>query len=121
MEENMHQDSVLPIIKCPTCHIEVRQTDYFCFNCGKNLHPKPLSISPTTQIAYYIGSIILLPMGIIWGFKYLKESNPKAKIVGIICIALTIIVLVIVVNVTVKLINTVNDQVNSQMQNIMQF
>lgn len=106
---------------CPMCHIQVRQTDYFCFNCGKNLHPKPLSTSIMTQITYYVGSVVLPPMGVIWGFKYLKESNPKAKIVGLICIALTIAILVIAVVATIRLINTVNNQVNSQIENLMQF
>ena len=103
---------------CQSCHIQVRPTDYFCFNCGKSIHPKPLSISVATQLTYYVGSIILPPMGFIWGYKYLKETDPKAKMVGLVCYIITIVVLVLAVKVTVDLINTVNTQVNSQIQNI---
>src|ERR1700690_2123516 len=59
---------------CPMCHIQVRLTDYFCYNCGKNLHPKPLSTSIEIQILYYVGSLVLPPMGFIWGFRYIREN-----------------------------------------------
>jgi len=106
---------------CTQCHIQVRESDYFCFNCGKNLKPKPLSTSALTQCMYYLGSIFLPPMGFIWGIRYLREKSPVAKVVGIICIALTIIVLIIAVQATVAVMNTVNQQINSQTQNFMQF
>lgn len=95
---------------CPKCHQQVRPTDYFCYNCGTNLHAKPLSTSLTQQLVYYSGSIVLPPMGIIWGMRYLRESHIKSKVVGIVCIVLTIIELVFIVQVTVNLIHTINIQ-----------
>jgi hypothetical protein len=82
---------------CSQCHVAVRVSDYFCFNCGKNLKPKPLSTSVSTQLIYYAGSVFLPPMGIIWGIKYLKEKESKAKIVGIVCITITVVVLIVAV------------------------
>ena len=65
---------------CPKCHAIVRPTDYFCYNCGKNLKPAPLSLAVDKLAMYYIGAVLLPPMGIIWGWKYYKEGNPTAKI-----------------------------------------
>jgi hypothetical protein len=101
---------------CPSCHIEVRQTDYFCFNCGKNLKPKPPSTSLTTQILVYLESFFLPPYGIIIGIRYLRGKSVKLKIIGIILILLTILSLLIFVKLTRDLINTVNTQVNNQLQ-----
>lgn len=117
--EPLRPDSVLSPSLCSRCHVQVLAKDYFCFNCGNNLRPKPLSTSISTQIVYYVGSIVLPPMGVIWGIKYLRERNLKAKIVGLICIPLTVLVLAVAVNLAITLINTVNSQINSQMQNIM--
>lgn len=117
--DEVHSETA-PVV-CPFCHIQVRQTDYFCFNCGKNLHPKPLSTSVVTQIGYYLGSVLLPPIGIIWAVRYLREKSIRAKMIGIVCLVLTVSILILAVSVTVAFINTVNDQVNTQMQNLMQF
>lgn len=106
---------------CSSCHIVVRPTDYFCYNCGKNLRPKPLSISWENQVLIYIGSVLLPPMGFIWGFRYLREKEEKSKMIGIVAIILTIVVLVVVLKLSIDLINTINTQVNTQVQNLMQF
>lgn len=106
---------------CPSCHLQVRNTDYFCFNCGKNLHPKPPSTSISSQTSLYIGSLLLPPMGIIWGLRYLRQPDRESKIVGVIAIILTIVILVLLTQFTVNLINTVNEQVNSQLQSLQGF
>lgn len=104
---------------CPACHIAVKPTDYYCYNCGKNLKPKPASTSWITQLSLYVGSIILPPMGIIWGIRYLREKESNAKIIGMICIILTVVVLVVAIQATINLVNYVNNQVNIQTQNLM--
>ncbi|SRR5258706_3796632 len=101
---------------CPKCHITVKPTDFFCFNCGSNLRPKPLSTTLSTQLLYYIGSLLLPPLGVIWGIRYLKESNQTAKIVGAICIILTLISLFIGIVLTINTINAVNSQLSKQLQ-----
>lgn len=106
---------------CPKCHVIVRATDFFCYNCGKNLHPKPLSTSLITQAMYYAGALILPPMGIIWGIRYLRQAENKAKVVGLILIALNVIELILVTQWTIQLINTLNMQVSGQLNSIQGF
>jgi hypothetical protein len=103
---------------CPTCHQTVRSSDYYCYNCGFNLKPAPPSTTLSSQLQLYIKSALLPPLGIIWGYKYLKQAELKSKIVGLVAMAITIGVLVFVVTSTIKLIDIINEQVNLQMQNI---
>ena len=106
------------MIECPQCHTSVRPTDYYCFNCGKNLHPAPPDTSSATLIGYFFGSIILPPLGIVWGFKYTHHSDIKIKIFGWSLIILTILELVIVTKGIIDLYNNINDQVLKQMENL---
>lgn len=102
---------------CPACHTLIRPTDYFCFNCGKNLKAKPPSISVTSQIILYLVSIFLPPFGILPAMKYLRQPDQKSKIIGGVAIVLTIISLIFTALFLINLMNTVNQQVNSQLQN----
>ena len=74
------------------------------------------------QIALYIGSAILVPFGIIWGYRYLRQPGTEAKMVGTISIIITIISTTIVTIYTINLINDVQRQVNEgiekQLQNV---
>ena len=99
---------------CPTCHQPIQLAYYFCPNCGKNLRPRPLSISFLSQIILYIKTLLLPPLGIIWGFRYLRQSGIASKIVGLITIAITIIEIIFLVKFTVNLINVVNQQIYQQ-------
>lgn len=100
---------------CPTCHTQVRETDYFCFNCGKNLHEKPPSITVTDQALLYAGSIFLPPMGFIWGWKYLKSTDQKTRYVGLVAWALTVAILIWATSYTMHIFTTVSKQVDSQL------
>lgn len=60
-------------------------------------------------------------MGIIWGLKYLRQSDQTSKIVGSIAIGLTLIILIMLAATSITLINTVNSSVNSQLQNMQGF
>lgn len=111
----MDPASVSPV--CPVCHVSVRPADYFCYNCGKNLHPVPPSTTPGTILKIMLGSIFLAPMGIIWGFRYIPQKDVRSKIVGFAAMALSILTLVILVQYTVSTINTVQSQVNKQLEN----
>jgi hypothetical protein len=113
--------AIIPPILCPKCHVPVKSGDYFCSNCGTNLHPAPPSISIGSQLLLYLGSLLLPPMGIIWGFRYLRQPDSKSKAVGLIAMILTIVILVITVQVTVGFINTVNEQVNQKVGNFQGF
>ena len=103
---------------CPACHIAVRPTDYFCFNCGKNLHAAPPGTTTTDQIKLYLGSVFLAPIGIFWGLRYLRDGSQKSKMVGIIAMVLSVVTFIIAVRYTVNLVNTINSQVEKQLQGI---
>jgi len=106
---------------CPHCHVTVRATDYFCFNCGKNLKPKPLSTSLDTLFLYYLGAVVLPPLGIIWGFKYVGQPDVKSKLHGAILIVLTIIECILLTVWTINFVNSVNKQVNQQINGLQGF
>lgn len=103
---------------CPACHIAVRPTDYFCFNCGKNLHAASPGTAPADQIKLYLGSVFLAPMGIFWALRYLREESQKSKIVGIVAMALSVVTIIIAVQYAVNLVNSINSQVGKQLQGI---
>ena len=111
--------SPLPTL-CPKCHQVIEVAAYFCPNCGQNLKPTPPSTSLGSQLELYLKSLLLPPMGIIWGFRYLRQKGISAKIVGLMAIFLTLAILVIAIKATVDLVNTVNSQINSQMSNMWQ-
>lgn len=106
---------------CPQCHVAVRTTDFFCYNCGKNLKPKPLPLKIESLILYYLGSIILPPMGIIWGLRYLKDDNQTAKIHGIILITITVVELIILTVWTFQFVNSAVSQANTQLNSLQGF
>jgi len=106
---------------CPQCHVVVRPTDFFCYNCGKSLHAKLLSTSLTTEIMYYAGSILLPPLGFWWGIKYLKQSDAASKRIGIITMVLTTISFIFTSMWAVDYINKINAQVGSQLNGLQGF
>ena len=104
--------------KCLKCHITVRPTDYFCYNCGNNLRPVPPSISLVDQVALYLKSILIPPFGILWAIKYLKQDSVKSKIVGIVTIILTLTSLIICSILFKNIVNKVNNQVSEQLNTL---
>jgi hypothetical protein len=98
------------------CHQDVKSSDYFCFNCGKNLKPKPPSTTGMKQLLVYLESIFLPPYGIIIGIRYLRQKENKAKVVGAIAVILTILSIIVFTKMTMNLINNINTQVNNQLQ-----
>lgn len=104
--------------KCPICHVQVRPTDYFCYNCGRNLRTRPLLQSPEKVIILIVTTLLLPPFGIVLGIRYLREPDTGSKIAGILAILVTVILLSVLTIYTIDLMNTVNDQVNSQLQNL---
>jgi len=104
---------------CPKCHATLEPGDYYCYNCGASAHPAPPSLSPAAQISLYAISFFLPPFGIFRGFKYLRQSDQKSKMVGIVSIALTMLSLVIAIATIGNLVNAVNKQINTQLPSYM--
>jgi len=91
----------------------VRATDFYCYNCGKNLHPAPLQTDTTTLVALFLKTILLPPLGILWGLQYLRQADERSKIVGVAAIVITIIEIILVVQSTVGILNGVSGQMNN--------
>ncbi|MCX6794089.1 MAG: zinc ribbon domain-containing protein [Candidatus Gottesmanbacteria bacterium] len=106
---------------CPQCHGVVRPTDFFCYNCGKNLKVKPLPTSLTTEIMYYAGSVLLPPLGFWWGIKYLKQPDAASKRIGILCMVFTTISFIVTSIWLVDYINKINATVNNQLNGLQGF
>lgn len=109
------------ILNCPVCHVQIRPTDFFCSNCGKNLKAKPPSLSFGPVALLYVGSFLLPPLGFLWGFRYVKSADATAKIIGFVAMMLTTASLIVTTIYAINLVNKVNDQVSKQMQNIERF
>ena len=101
--------------KCLKCHVAVRPTDYFCYNCGNNLKPAPPSVFLVDQIVLYIKSVLIPPFGILWAIKYLRQDSVKSKIVGIVAIILTLASFIICLILSKNFVNNLNNQINEQL------
>lgn len=91
--------------QCKYCNFVVFSNYYFCPNCGKKLHEPPLSTGISKQIGIYALSFLLPPLGLLPAFKYMKQSDLKAKTVGIIALLLTIISIVLTIQIVSGFIN----------------
>ena len=107
-----------PLLTCPDCKQNVSTEDYFCPNCGKKLKEKPQSTTILRQILIYLLSIFLPPLGLWPAIKYIKQKDNKSKMIGYIAIILTIISVGISIWLYLGFINTVNQQLNNQLNNI---
>lgn len=119
------ESSSLPLTSslrtCPACHVEVRPTDFFCYNCGKELSEAATPVKVIDMVGVLLGSVLLPPLGILWGFKYLRKNDRTTKLVGVAAIVLTVMVLWLALSYTQKLITTVNQQFNSNILNLETF
>ncbi len=78
---------------CPECHLPVRPEFYFCPNCGKRLSEPPLATDLGSQLWLYVFSAILpvicyLAVSYWQGIKYARSSDPAARRIGWIAIAI---------------------------------
>jgi len=90
---------------CPKCHAPVSTTENFCPQCGAKLKEPPLSISVGRQIFIYLISFFLAPFGLGYAFKYLKQSNPEARKIGIIVVVLTVVAITLMIWITYAFTN----------------
>jgi len=84
-------------IKCPKCNTDVLGTAYFCSNCGRPLRARPEVISIAKQILVYFVSFFLAPFGLGYAFKYLRQTDRKARTIGFISLGLTIVAIITVI------------------------
>lgn len=97
---------------CSVCHHPVESSDYFCRNCGKNLHPMPQRTDWISFFLFCIGSIVIAPLGIVWGIRYLRGTSARSKIFGLVLIILTLGTIAGVSIVLTTTMNRVNEEVS---------
>ena len=104
-----------PQIICHNCKISVLSSDYFCPNCGKKIKDKPLSTGLLKQILIYSLSIFLPPLGLWPAIRYLRQPDKKSKSIGLVIVVLTIISIVITTYLSINLLNSINKEINNQL------
>ena len=101
-------------LTCESCHVVSPATFFFCPNCGHSLRPKPLSTTITKQIALYLLAVLLPPLGLWPGIKYLKGKTDAEKIVGAVLVILTVVSIVLTLWFSLGVLNSFQKAINSQ-------
>jgi len=110
-----------PQLTCPYCRGNVSLLDYYCPVCGKNLKDKPQTATFAKQLSIYLISAFLPPLGIWPAVKYLRQPDEKSKKIGLIALLLTLISIVVTSWLTISLINSLNQQLGSQLNSYQGF
>lgn len=105
-----------PTIICPVCHNQILASSFFCPNCGKKLKDPPPGVDIWSQLKLFFISIFLVPLGYLKAVKYLRQPDLKSKEIGTAAIVLTTISLIVSIILAVRVYNSVNEQVNKQLQ-----
>ena len=92
----------MALIKCSECGHEVSDEALSCPNCGHPLKFRSENTSILKQILVYFVSFFLAPFGLGYAFKYLKQSDKKSKIIGIISLILTFFAIITVIVIAKK-------------------
>ena len=98
---------------CSSCHSIIPSTAYFCPNCGKPVKNKAPATSLSKQIAVYAVSLFLPPFGLLYAWKYSKETDNKSKKIAAAATVLTVISIIITIWTTEIFINSLNQSLNS--------
>ncbi len=101
---------------CPSCHLPVSENFFFCPNCGKKIKEAPIVMSLGKQIGIYALSILLPPLGLWPGLRYIRQKDEKIKTVGTVAIILTLISIIINVWISIGIFSQVSKNINTQLQ-----
>jgi len=91
---------------------------FYCPTCGKNLKEAPLSTSAAKRVGIYALSLLLPPLGLWPGIKYIRQNDPKVKKIGWIAIILTIISLLVTSWISIGWLNDLNAQLSGQLKQL---
>jgi hypothetical protein len=103
--------------KCRFCHSPAEEAFFYCPVCGKKLKEPPVSTSVLMQILAYAISIFLPPLGLAYTFKYLRQGQAKARVIGWITLFLTIISCIVTIKLTLDMMSYLTSSINSQIPN----
>ena len=98
--------------QCPKCKAEVSEMACFCSNCGYSLKFRPVDTSILKQILIYFVSFFLAPFGLGYAFKYLKQSDKKSKMIGMISLVLTFFAIITVISIVKEYVRQTYDALN---------
>ena len=98
---------------CPSCHAPGQTGAYFCQNCGAALKDKPPPTSVGAQIKVYAVSVLLPPFGLIYVWRYLKQSDEASRRIGWIALILTIVMTIATLWLSVVAMDSFNQLVNA--------
>jgi hypothetical protein len=96
---------------CRFCNAPVSDSFFFCPTCGKKLHEPPMTIAK--QIGIYAMSLLLPPLGLWPGIRYVLQKDEKIKTVGIIAIILTIISTIVTLWLFMNTISSITSGISS--------
>lgn len=97
---------------CKKCSKQIWDSYFFCPNCGKKLKEPPYVFSLSKTIIIVLESLLLPPLGLIPGIRYLRMKESEAKLIGLIAIVLTIISTILTLVFLKDYIDKVNKQLN---------
>lgn len=97
---------------CKNCKGSITEAFYFCPNCGKKLKEPPFRFSVSKSVGILIFSLLFPPFGIIPGIKYLFKKDIRARVVGVLTIALTLIITIILINFISNFLNRTMEMYN---------
>lgn len=92
---------------CSVCHQPIVETYYFCPNCGKKIHEPPPSTTFAKQLSIYAVSILLPPLGLWPGIRYLRQPDQKTRMIGWAAIILTALSTILTVWLTIRIIDII--------------
>jgi RsiW-degrading membrane proteinase PrsW (M82 family) len=90
---------------CPYCNFTLTAPVHFCPNCGEKLIQQPVSLFFSTKLLVYFISVLLPPLGLWYGFKYLRQKDKDAKQLGLAAVILTTVSLLISLWIAFSFIN----------------
>lgn len=98
---------------CNRCHSEINESFFFCPHCGHKIKEPPYHFSIISTIGILLIAFLFPPFGLIPGFRYLKNKDSKAKIIGVLVVVVTIISSIIFIYAIRLYINYINQTVNT--------
>lgn len=98
---------------CPFCHIALKDDYYFCPNCGKKLKDPPMTAAK--EIGIYLLSVLLPPLGLWPGIRYILSGNAKTRRVGWIAVGLTVLATIITIWLFMGFMNGLTQGLNSSL------
>lgn len=75
---------------CRVCRAAAPAGANFCPQCGRKLRELPVSTSAARQAVVYAVSFFLAPFGLHFALQYIRQTDRKARMIGVISLALTI-------------------------------